>query len=200
MPDPNVEAAIARVKGGEIDAYEVVVSCFQRRLRALISASCPPGVDPNEVAHRALVFAYQRLDDYRTDTDFFAWLCAISRNLLRAEMERLHRVAKNQEKYYQHVVVQGLNIHAACDLNLDETRVMVLRDCKAQLPDHSQILLDWYYAERSSVSSIAARLGRTVAAIKFQLFATRRQLRRCMSKKLRHAPISSISVENYESI
>src|SRR5258708_6708252 len=109
MTDPEVEQAIARVQEGSLDAYGTVLTAYHRRLRNLVAGLCPPSIDYDEISHLAFVEAYRRIGQYTANTNFFAWLTAIARNLLRAELEKLQRRTRNEHNYLQHLLAQQLD-------------------------------------------------------------------------------------------
>jgi RNA polymerase sigma-70 factor, ECF subfamily len=179
MDDPAVEAAIRRVQAGDRAAYADVVSAYQRRLRGTVAGHCPPGVDADEIAHMAFVEAYKRIDQYAPGTRFYAWLAAIARNLLLNECRRIRREARRIE-----VVVAGsLAAGLAAAPEPDEARVRALRECVALLPEGPRAVLRMRYNRDTPLEAIARRIGKSLAAVKFQLFAIRRKLRECVERK-----------------
>lgn len=83
--------AVARARGGDLDAYEVLVVRFTapaHRAAALLGA----GADADDVVQEAFVKAYRQLGRYRGDAGFKAWLLAIvaneTRNLIRSRTRR----------------------------------------------------------------------------------------------------------------
>ena len=103
MQAPNensqIDDAIRRVRSGNTDAFEDVVREFERPLRAWLAGCGPPGVDVDEVAQRSFVAAFSRLNEYRTGTEFGAWLFTIARFQLKTEATRLRRVADYHARY-----------------------------------------------------------------------------------------------------
>src|SRR5262245_40046950 len=108
MNEGNVEEAIRQVKEGSVDAYETVVRACQGRLRAMVANSCPPGIDPDEIAHLAFVEAFRKIDQYTPNTRFFAWLSTIARLHLLGELRKMRREARSRENYLEQVVGQVL--------------------------------------------------------------------------------------------
>ena len=102
MTEPNVEEAIQKVKEGAARSYEVVVNAYHRRLRALVAAACPPGIEADEIAHLAFVTAFRQIHQYRPGTDFYAWLSVIARNLLLAEYKNVKRESKHRKDFLRH--------------------------------------------------------------------------------------------------
>jgi RNA polymerase sigma-70 factor (ECF subfamily) len=184
MSEPHVEAALEQVKHGVVDEYAVVVEAYQRRLRAWLASVCPPGIEPDEIAHRAFIEAYKQIDRYQSGSSFFNWLSAFARNLLLAELKRLQRQQKNTANYLQQVVLSGCADTAAEPVEAQEERLAALRACAELLSEDSRALLRERYTHNTPLDAVARQLGKTVAAIKFQLFAIRRKLRECVLKKL----------------
>jgi len=185
MTEPQIEAALERVRHGEVNEYAVVVQAYQRRLRAWLASVCPPQLEPDEIAHRAFIEAYKQVDRYQPGTNFFAWLSAIARNLLLAELKRLQRQQKNAANYLEHVVVNGLIDAAVEPLEAQEERIAALRACQTLLSERSRSLLRERYTLNTPLEVVAHHVGKTVAAVKFQLFAIRQKLRECVRRKLR---------------
>jgi RNA polymerase sigma-70 factor (ECF subfamily) len=183
MTEPDVEAAIERVKGGRVSAYEVVVNAYQGRLRALLASVCPPGVDTDELAHTAFVEAFKKIDSYTAGTSFFAWLAAIGRNLALVELRRLRNQSRKHDGYLRELVSGTIEAEVEAATELDESRVRLLRGCMDALPPGTRSIVDMRYTEEAALDTIAGRVGKTVAAVKFQLFDIRRKLRDCVNRK-----------------
>ncbi|MBN1670514.1 MAG: sigma-70 family RNA polymerase sigma factor [Kiritimatiellae bacterium] len=187
MSTPNqaaAEQAIERVKAGEIDAYATVVELYERPLRAMIAGLCPPGLSPDEIAQTVFVEAYRRIDEYKPGTHLQAWLKAIARFTLLGEYKKRKREAAHQQDYLRHALVSGLGQILHQEREPRDERMAALHDCVGSLDDRARDVLMARYQTETPLKTIANRLGRTVEAIKFQLFATRRKLRECVERKL----------------
>jgi RNA polymerase sigma-70 factor (ECF subfamily) len=95
--NPEVENALRAVATGSVEDYRIVVTAYHRRLKLWLAGYCPPGVEPEEIAHLAFLEAYRRIGQYQLGTDFYAWLCAFGRNLVRAECQKIQRLAHNKK-------------------------------------------------------------------------------------------------------
>lgn len=184
MTDVDVEQAIARVRGGSVDDYETVVRGYQSRLRGMVASSCPPGIDPDEIAHLAFVEAFRKIDSYRPNTRFFAWLCTIARLILLSELRKMRREARSRENYLESVVGDAVEAELETGSDLDERRVKALRGCLQALPDHLREAVTMRYDRDASIENISRRLGKSAGAVKVQLFDTRKKLRECVTRKL----------------
>ena len=179
-----IEGAIRQVREGHVDAYEVVVRAYQGRLRAMLANSCPPGLDPDELAHLAFVDAFKKIDRYSPGTRFFSWLATIARILVLIELRKLRREARGRENYLETAVARVLEDEIEAGGTLDESRVRALRDCVGALPEGLRALVDLRYSRDHSIDSISRRIGKSASAVKFQLFDIRRKLRACVDGKL----------------
>jgi RNA polymerase sigma-70 factor (ECF subfamily) len=182
--DASVEEAIRRVQEGSADAFEGVVRAYQGRLRAVIANSCPRGIDPDEVAHLAFVEAFRKIDQYTAGTRFFAWLSTIARILLLVEIRKSRREARGRETYLEQAVSRALEAELEAGSELDELRVRALRGCLGLLPESLRAVIDLRYRRDDSIGTISRQVGKSEAAVKFQLFDIRRRLRECVNKKL----------------
>jgi RNA polymerase sigma-70 factor (ECF subfamily) len=184
MNDPGIEEALRQVKDGRAEAYATVVSAFQARLRATVAYSCPPGIDPTEIAHRAFVEAFRQIDRYTPGTRFFAWVATIARTLLLLELRKRKRDERGRDGYVRHVVERTLEAELEGRSDLEEARGEALQDCVRHLPPELQSILRLRYSKDASISSIAGEVGKSPGAVKFLLFDLRRRLRDCVNGKL----------------
>jgi RNA polymerase sigma-70 factor (ECF subfamily) len=179
----RVEQAIRDVKRGNVDAYTVVVGAFQRRLRAAVAGWCPPSVDPDEISHVSFVKAYQNIDSYVPNTDFYSWLCAFAQNLVRAEYRRIERESRNIRNYLDHTLLDALE-NGSSDLEREKERYEALLGCLDNLPDKSRTLIKMRYSRGTPLTEIARARKQSVSNIKYHLFAIRKKLRECIGRKL----------------
>lgn len=184
MNEGNIEEAIRQVREGSVDAYETVVRSCQGRLRAMVANSCPPGIDPDEIAHLAFVEAFRKIDQYTPHTRFFAWLGTIARLIVLGELRKMRREARSRENYLEQVVGQVMEAELEAGSELDEARARALRGCVAGLPEHLRAAVHLRYGRDASIESVAQQLGKSPGAVKVQLFDTRRKLRDCVNRKL----------------
>ena len=85
-------AAVALARGGDLDAYEVLVvryTAAAHRAAVLLGA----GADADDVVQEALVKAYRQISRYRGESGFRPWLLAIVAN----ETRNLHRSRRRRD-------------------------------------------------------------------------------------------------------
>jgi RNA polymerase sigma-70 factor (ECF subfamily) len=181
--DAPLEAAIRQVRGGDVQAFAAVVRRFERPLRAWLAAHAPPGVDVDEVAQTTFIAAYSRLDDYAAGTNFAAWLFTIARYQLKTETTRLRRIADYRSRYAPDLLARELD-RRSDEPTADDAQLGFLRECLEAVDDRRRRFLTWRYDEAIPLAEMAERSGRSVMAVKKQLWLLRRQLQECIEGKL----------------
>ena len=180
----SLDDAILSVRDGNTAAFEVVVRRLERPLRAWLAVQGPPGIDVDEVAQRSFVAAFTRLSDYELGTNFAAWLFTIARFQLKTEMTRLRRVADYHTRYAPDLLQRELERRGSEPPELQETRLEHLQMCLGQLGENLYRFIRWRYVEEIPLEEMAARSGRSVAAVKKQLWKLRRKLHACVEARM----------------
>lgn len=182
--DTMLDAALQRVRGGDVAAFSVVVRRFERPLRAWLAAQAPPGVDVDEIAQRSFVAAYTRLSEFALGTSFSAWLFTIARYQLKTETTRLRRVADYHTRYAPDLLQRELERRGGEPPELWTTRIEHLQACLETLGEHLRRFITWRYVEEIPLEEMAARSERSVAAVKKQLWLLRQKLLHCVESRM----------------
>jgi RNA polymerase sigma-70 factor (ECF subfamily) len=183
MDDAVIEAAIARVRQGEVDAFGEVVRACEWSLRGWLAARCPPEVDSDEVAHLAFIQAFTHLGDYTAGTRFRSWLWTIARNQLLSEIAKARR-REGHAPYLPEAMREALGRELEQDRGEDEY-LEALRGCVDRLAPQARALVDSHYRDGRPLAEIARALARSVASIKKGLFLARRTLEECVRRRVR---------------
>ena len=182
--DSVVDEAIRRVRKGDTAAFEVVVRRLERPLRAWLAVQAPPGIDVDEVAQMSFVAAFTRISDYELGTNFAAWLFTIARFRLKTEFSRLRRVADYHVRYAPDILQRELQRRDSEPPEMQETRLENLQLCLAQLSENLYRFIKWRYVEEIPMEEMAALSGRSVAAVKKQLWKLRHKLHACVEARM----------------
>jgi RNA polymerase sigma-70 factor (ECF subfamily) len=188
--DTAVEAAIRQVRAGDVQAFAAIVYRFERPLRAWLATHAPPGVDVDDIAQASFVAAYSRLEEYTADTNFAAWLFTIARYQLQTETTRLRRIADYHSRYAPDLLARELERRTAAPAGEQDDRLGFLKDCLEALDATRRQFLVWRYDDAIPLAEMAARSGRSVMAVKKQLWLLRRQLQECVEGKVAAAETS----------
>ncbi|MCA9088944.1 MAG: sigma-70 family RNA polymerase sigma factor [Planctomycetaceae bacterium] len=184
IDDAELEAAIGRTQGGDTAAFEVVVRRFETPLRAWLAGHVPPGIDVDEVAQRTFVAAYTRLNEYTLGSRFDSWLFTIAHYQLKTELTRLRRVADYHARYAPDLLQRELERRAARPAEHFVERLAYLHHCVESLGENLGRFVMWRYEEEIPLEEMAARCGRSVAAVKKQLWLIRKRLQECVESRI----------------
>ena len=188
--DAAVETAIRQVRDGDVQAFAEVVLRFERPLRAWLATHAPPGVDVDDIAQASFVAAYSRLEEYTAGTNFAAWLFTIARYQLQTETTRLRRIADYHSRYAPDLLACELERRTAAPAGEQDDRLGFLKDCLEALDATRRQVLVWRYDDAIPLAEMAARSGRSVMAVKKQLWLLLRQLQECVEGKVAAADAS----------
>jgi len=175
---------IRRARRGEMAAFEVIVRRFERPVRAWVATHCPPGGDSDEVAQKTFIAAFARLHEFADGTSFPAWLFAIARYQLMTETTRLRRLADYHTRYAPDLLDRELERRAADSAGRMTARLAHLLTCLEALGEPARRFVDWRYTEQIPLQEMAERTGRSIAAVKKQLWLLRQKLQECVEQKL----------------
>lgn len=187
--DADIEAAIRQTRDGDLQAFADVVRRFERPLRAWLATHAPPGVDVDDIAQASFLAAYTRLDEYAAGTNFAAWLFTIARYQLQTETTRLRRIADYRSRYAPDLLARELDRRSDGPAPELDARLDFLKECLDAIDDTRRRFLTWRYDEAIPLTEMADRSGRSVMAIKKQLWLLRRQLQECVDRKVAAANI-----------
>jgi RNA polymerase sigma-70 factor (ECF subfamily) len=178
-----IETAIRLVRDGDVQAFAAVVRRFEQPLRAWLATHAPPGADVDEIAQTSFIAAFSRLHEYAADTNFAAWLFTIARYHLKTETTRLRRIADYHSRYAPDLLARELDRRSDAR-EPDNDRLGFLRECLEGIDERRRCFLTWRYDEAIPLAEMAERSGRSVMAVKKQLWLLRRQLQECVEGKV----------------
>lgn len=180
-----IDDAVQRIRNGDAAAFEVIVRKLERPLRAWLAVQAMPGIDIDELAQRSFIAAYTRLDDYQLGTHFAGWLFSIARFQLKTEWSRHRRVADYHKRYAPDLLQKELmRRDEGQPTEFHETRLDHLHTCLNQLGDNLRQFIRWRYEEEIPLVEMARLSGRSVPAIKKQLWKLRRNLQSCIETRM----------------
>lgn len=180
-----IDEAVQRVRRGDTAAFEVVVRQLERPLRSWLAVQALPGIDIDEVAQKSFIAAYTKLDAYEVGTSFAAWMYTIARFQLKTETTRLRRVADYHTRYAHDLLKKELRKREPRQtLEGSATQLDHLHKCLNQLGENLRRFIRWRYEEEIPLVEMAQKTGRSVPAIKKQLWKLRRNLQLCIETRM----------------
>lgn len=165
-------------------AYEEIVRVYQGRIRSWVVSHCPPGGDADEVSQKTFIAAHSRLSDFKEGSNLGAWLFTIARFQLKTETTRLRRLADYHSRFAPDLLDRELDRRSELPPELTNHRLGHLTSCLSSMSESNQRFINWRYTEDLPLEEMAQRTGRSVAAIKKQLWQIRQKLKECVDFKM----------------
>ena len=162
----ELEDAIRAVRGGNQSAFEVIIDQTEKRLRASLALQVADRDLVDEVAHQAYITAFQKLNEYQTGTNFYAWLRRISVNHLRNECRRRSHAGLTPVEMLNVLVAPGIDPSLA-----EDTRdaVASLQQCMEKLGPDARRMLQLRYEDCLEPAEIGKQLGKAASNVRTML-------------------------------
>lgn len=179
--DSAVAEAIRAVRGGDRDAFAVVVSRYQRRMFGLALMMTRNAAAAEDVAQEALVRAFDRLHLYDDRLPFAPWISTITARLAQNWLVRRSTVVAREGTPVNDDLDASTTDAGPLDaLIADEDDRQLWRAVSA-LPSGQRSAVVLHYRHDLKVTDVASVLGVTPGTIKTLLFRARQRLRRALA-------------------
>src|SRR4051812_24319019 len=177
----ELNALVARARGGDADAFGRLVTCFGAAVRGLclMRAADPDRAD--DIAQQVFLTAWRRLPDLEGRAPLWPWLEAITRNHLLNEWRRVQREKGLKQRYTVAWLAQNEADDPASE-NAQKVAQQVehLKECMETLPERLQELVRMRYEEGYTSEKIATMMGRSSDAVRQTFVRVRDKLRECV--------------------
>jgi len=87
----NDEILIEKIKEGDIDAFEVLISRYEARVYTIAYRYIGNYNDASDLAQEALIRVYRSIYSFRGDSSFLTWLYRVVTNVCKDELRRRAR-------------------------------------------------------------------------------------------------------------
>ena len=151
---------VERARAGELAAFEQIYRRFERPVYTLALRMLADAESAREVLHDAMLKVFQRIDQYRNDAPFWAWLRQIASNEALMRLRREHRFEPEPD------ADQIADAAAPPWVRAD---ALALERALGQLPAVTRSVLWLYHVEGYSHPEIADMVGKTISFSKSQV-------------------------------
>jgi RNA polymerase sigma-70 factor, ECF subfamily len=177
MPsDPNPST------GDRAAAQQRFLSLFLRSEREVfryVAALVPNVTDAEDIVQQTALALWEKFDAYDSAQPFTPWACRFALNKAHQWIEQRQRwKALLDHGLAEELAQRRQELHPEF-----ERRLKHLEACLAKLPPEQRSLVEAYYFERTDIESLAARSGRTAAAIYKTLQRIRQTLQLCVESR-----------------
>lgn len=177
-----------RVKGGDLDAFETLVTRHQHSVVGTAAKMLGSGADAEDIGQQVFVRVWKSAARYEPSAKFTTWLMTITRNLVFNELRRRRRTQQisidaDEEDTIRHQFVDE-EAHAPSEKMLDAELQDAIEAAIASLPENQRIAIVLRRFEGMPYEEIAKVLKTSVPAVKSILFRARAELKARLKKYL----------------
>ena len=176
--DDDLRELAIRSAGGDMDAFERLVTAVHGRLAAFLMLIGVPEHDVADLAQETYLALYQNLVRFDPEHSFAARMRGIARNVAFKHYRSTRSRAEAADRFRAYVrerFESGERLSAWESARRDR-----LRRCIDALPDDQRTAVTLRYGSDAPASSIGDALGQGAASVRKTLTRARLALRRCL--------------------
>lgn len=170
-------SVIERARAGDLAAFEQIYRRFERPVYTLALRMLGDAESAREVLHDAMLKVFQRIDQYRNDAPFWAWLRQVAMN------EALMRLRRDRRFEFDDEADEIADGDAPPWVRAD---ALALERALGKLPALTRSVLWMYHVEGYSHPEIAEFVGKTVSFSKSQVARGTARLRDLLAPATEH--------------
>lgn len=195
--DYDDETLLARVIGGDIEAYEGIIRHHNQRLFRIARSIVADDGEAMDVVQETFIRAFERIDTLRDSDRLPVWLSRIARNGALMRLRKSERV-----EYMEDADMDNLLSFSAADRRGDQpdSRLSnaelgkLLESCIDELPLAFRVVFMLRGVQQCSVEETAVILDIKQATVKTRYHRARRLLQ---ERLLDHAAVTGIAVHEF---
>jgi RNA polymerase sigma-70 factor (ECF subfamily) len=175
MPSPDLP-----LENEATDAFVARLMEHRHRIYAFIAKQLVNPADVEDVFQRTSIVLWKKMSEFDSEGSFFHWACGVAYN----EVRNFLTVQRRNRLYFDAELLELLAEEAKDEGEVSEARLDALRCCISNLSDRQQQILQRCYDGTSSITDVAASLGRNRGALYKQLARLREKLLDCIRIRL----------------
>jgi RNA polymerase sigma-70 factor, ECF subfamily len=152
----------------------------RHRIYAFIAKQLVNPADAEDVFQKTSIVLWKKMQDFDSEGSFFHWACGVAFN----EVRNFLTVQRRSRLHFDMELVELLAEEAKCEAELSESRLSALRQCIKNLAVRQQEILRRSYMGVSTITEVAAELGRERGALYKQLARLKEKLIDCIRIRL----------------
>jgi len=163
------------------ELFVQLLTQHQQRVHLFILSLVPNRSDAEEILQETNLVLWRKFDEFCPGSDFRAWAFQVAYNKVKSFQERHGR----DRLRFGECVMDRLATIAADGPDDLPTSLEILQFCKGQLSSQDRELIERRYEPGATTASVAAEVGRSVAAVYKAVVRIRRALYECIQRSLR---------------
>ena len=174
LADKTDEQLARECQRGSLDAFEELVQRHEARLFNFLCQKAPRREDAEDLTQQTFINAWQRINQYRSESSFATWLYTIARNLTISYYRKHGKVTHCELEVAEPNLVERET--PADTLSEIEEHAALWRIARQTLKEEAFDVLWLKYKEQQSIAEIATILNRTEISVKVMLHRARKKL------------------------
>ena len=180
MTDRDIDQQLVeRAQGGDKQAFDLLVSKYQRKLGRLLSRFIRDPGEVEDVAQEAFIKAYRALPSFRGDSAFYTWLYRIGINTAKNYLVAMGRRAPTTTEFDADEAESFEDGEHLRDINTPES-VLASKEIAAtvqkameELPDELRTAIELREIEGLSYEEIASIMNCPIGTVRSRIFRAR---------------------------
>jgi RNA polymerase sigma-70 factor, ECF subfamily len=178
---------VERAQRGDKQAFELLVSKYQRKLARLLARFIRDPAEVEDVAQEAFIKAYRALPSFRGDSAFYTWLYRIGINTAKNYLVAMGRRAPTATEFDSEEAEGFEDGEYLRDINTPESVLMsneiarTVNDTMEQLPEELRNAITLREIEGLSYEDIATIMNCPIGTVRSRIF----RAREAIAEKLR---------------
>jgi RNA polymerase sigma-70 factor, ECF subfamily len=180
MADRDIDQQLVeRAQGGDKQAFDLLVSKYQRKLGRLLSRFIRDPGEVEDVAQEAFIKAYRALPSFRGDSAFYTWLYRIGINTAKNYLVAMGRRAPTTTGFDADEAESFEDGDQLRDINTPES-VLASKEIAAtvqkameDLPDELRTAIELREIEGLSYEEIASIMNCPIGTVRSRIFRAR---------------------------
>lgn len=188
MSDREVDQQLVeRAQRGDKQAFELLVSKYQRKLARLLSRLIRDATEVEDVTQEAFIKAYRALPTFRGDSAFYTWLYRIGINTAKNYLVAMGRRAPTTTDFDSDEAENFEDGDQLRDLNTPENEMMsrqvaeTVNQTLEELPEELRTAITLREIEGLSYEDIASIMNCPIGTVRSRIF----RAREAIAEKLR---------------
>ena len=180
MSDREVDQQLVeRAQRGDKQAFELLVSKYQRKLARLLSRFIRDSTEVEDVTQEAFIKAYRALPTFRGDSAFYTWLYRIGINTAKNYLVAMGRRAPTTTDFDSDEAENFEDGDQLRDLNTPENELMsrqvaeTVNQTLAELPEELRTAITLREIEGLSYEDIASIMNCPIGTVRSRIFRAR---------------------------
>ena len=180
MSDREIDQRLVeRAQAGEKQAFDLLVTKYQRKLSRLLSRFIRDPAEVEDVAQEAFVKAYRALPSFRGDSAFYTWLYRIGINTAKNYLVALGRRAPTTTEFDADEAETFEDADQLRDINTPESMLMskqigeTVNAAMDELPEELRTAITLREIEGLSYEEISAIMNCPIGTVRSRIFRAR---------------------------